>query len=142
MSFGEKFSSKWKCSIPARLIRAAHVSWWNSKEPISYVYQNMLKQFRKHRGKSFGNVSFIWDWDLYNWQQRTDLKAMIDDLKKRWFWVTAYYINNTWSNLIAYYFGTPQDGGAVYAWDSKELSKDIVEAHKTHLKKKIKKYMK
>jgi len=142
MSFWEKFSSKWKCTIPARLIRAAHKSWWNSMEPISYVYQNMLKQFKKHRGTSFGNVSFIWDGDLYNWTARPDLKAMIEDLKTRWFGVTAYYINNGRSNLIQYYFGTPQDGGAVYAWDSGELSKKIIEAHKTHLKKKIKKYVK
>lgn len=142
MSFWEKFSSKWKCTIPARLIRAAHKSWWNSMEPISYVYQNMLKQFKKHRWTSFGNVSFIWDGDLYSGTQRPDLKAMIEDLKKRWFGVTAYYINDGWSNLIQYYFGTPQDGGAVYAWDSGELSKKIIEAHKTHLKKKIRKYIK
>ena len=142
MSFGEKFSSKWKCLIPSKLIRAAHVSWWNSREPISFVYQNMLKQFKQHRGKSFGNVSFIWDGDLYSGSQRPDLKAMIDDLKKRWFGVTAYYINDRRSTLIEYYFGTPQDGGAVYAWDSNELSKKIIESHKTHLKKKINKYTK
>lgn len=142
MSFWEKFSSKWKCTIPARLIRAAHVSWWNSREPITYVYQNMLKQFKQHRWTSFGNVSFIWDGDLYNWNAMPQLKAMIEDLKKRWFGVTAYYINNGRSNLIQYYFGTPQDGGAVYAWDSGELSKKIIEAHKTHLKKKIRKYIK
>ena len=142
MSFGEKFSSKWKCLIPSKLIRAAHVSWWNSREPISFVYENMLKQFKQHRGKSFGNVSFIWDGDLYSGSQRPDLKAMIDDLKKRWFGVTAYYINDRRSTLIEYYFGTPQDGGAVYAWDSGELSKKIIESHKTHLKKKINKYTK
>ena len=142
MSFWEKFSSKKKCSIPARLMRAAHVSWGNSREPISYVYENMLKQYKKTRWKSFWNISFIWDWDLYSWMQRSDLKAMIDDLKKRWFGVTAYYINNRHSSLIDYYFGNESDGGAVYALSSKELSKDIIEAHKTHLKKKIKKYMK
>lgn len=142
MSFGEKFSSKGKCLIPSKLIRAAHVSWWNSREPISYVYQNMLKQFKKNRWKSFGNISFIWDWDLYSGIKIHELKAMIDDLKKRWFGVTAYYINSRWSSLIDYYFGRPEDGGAVYAWDSKELSKEIIEAHKTHLKKKIKKYTK
>jgi hypothetical protein len=61
MSFGEKFSSKWKCNIPAKLIRAIHTLSWgcNSSEPISYVYQNMLKQFKKNRGKSFGNISLI-----------------------------------------------------------------------------------
>ena len=142
MSFGEKFSSKKKCSIPARLMRSAHKSGGNSKEPISYVYQNMLKQYKKNRWKSFWNISFIWDGDLYSWMQRSDLKAMIDDLKNRWFGVTAYYINDTRSRLIDYYFGSEADGWAVYAWSSKELSKEIVEAHKTHLKKKIKKYMK
>ena len=142
MSFWEKFSSKKKCSIPAKLMRSAHISWWNSREPISYVYENMLKQSRKTRWKSFWNISFIWDGDLYNWSRRQDLKAMIDDLKKRWFWVTAYYINDSWSNLIGYYFGSPSDWWAVYAWSSKELSKEIVESHKTHLKKKIRKYMK
>lgn len=142
MSFGEKFSSKWKCSIPARLMRAAHVSWWNSREPISYVYQNMVNQLRKRQWKSFGNISFIWDWDLYNGYERPDLKAMIDNLKSRGFWVTAYYINNSRSDLIDYYFGNPENGGAVYAWNSKDLAKKIIEAHKTHLMKKIKRYIK
>ena len=142
MSFGEKFSSKWKCTIPSKLIRAAHVSWWNSREPISYVYQNMLKQFKKNRWKSFGNISFIWDWDLCNGQRRNDLKSMIDDLRHRGFWVTAYYINNTWSNLLEYHFWIPEEWGTIYAWNSKELSKEIIEAHKTHLKKKINKYIK
>ena len=142
MSFGEKFSSKWKCLIPSKLIRAAHVSWWNSREPISYVYQNMLKQFKKNRWKSFWNISFIWDWDLYNWQERSDLKVMIEELRKRGFWVTAYYVNNEWSRLLEYHFWTPEGWGTVYAWNSKELSKEIIEAHKTHLRKKIKKYMK
>ena len=142
MSFGEKFSSKWKCTIPSKLIRAAHVSWWNSMEPISYVYQSMLKQFKKNRWKSFGNISFIWDWDLCNGQRRNDLKSMIDDLRHRGFWVTAYYINNAWSNLLEYHFWVPEGWGTVYAWDSKELSKEIIEAHKTHLKKKINKYIK
>lgn len=142
MSFGEKFSSKWKCGIPARLMRAAHVSWWNSREPISYVYQNMVNQLRKRQWKSFGNISFIWDWDLYNGYERPDLKAMIDNLKSRGFWVTAYYINNSRSDLIDYYFGNPENGGAVYAWNSKDLAKKIIEAHKTHLMKKIKRYIK
>jgi hypothetical protein len=142
MSFWEKFSSKKKCSIPARLMRAAHQSWGNSREPISYVYQNMLKQYKKNRWKSFGNVSFIWDGDLYSWMQRPELKAMIEDLKRRWFGLTAYYINDSRSRLIDYYFGSQADWWAVYAWSSKELSKEIIEAHKTHLKKKIKKYMK
>lgn len=142
MSFGEKFSSRWKCLIPSKLIRAAHVSWWNSREPISYVYQNMLKQFKTHHGKFFGNISFIWDWDLYCWNHVPQLKSMIEELKKHWFWVTAYYINDSRSDLIDYYFGTPENGGAVYAWDSQDLAKKIIEAHKTHLKKKIRKYMK
>ena len=67
---------------------------------------------------------------------------MIEDLKHRGFWVTAYYINQRRSDLIAYYFGTPEDGGAVYAWDSKDLANKIIESHRTHLKKKIKKYTK
>ena len=67
---------------------------------------------------------------------------MIDRLKQSGFWVTAYYINDSWSNLIDYYFGKPEDWGAVYALDSKELAMKIIEAHKTHLKKKIKKYIK
>lgn len=142
MSFGEKFSSKWKCNIPAKLMRAAHVSWWNSREPISYIYQNMLKQFRQRGWKSFWNISFIWDWDLYHGEKIPELKAMIDDLKKRWFWVTAYYINDSRSNLIGYYFWTQENWWAVYAWDSKDLAKKIIEAHKTHLKKKISKYTK
>jgi hypothetical protein len=142
MSFGEKFSSKWKCTIPSRLIRAAHESWWNSREPISYVYQNMIKQFKKNRWKSFWNISFIWDWDLCNGQRRNDLRAMIEDLRHRGFWVTAYYINNRWSDLLEYHFWKTEDWWTIYAWDSKELSKEIIEAHKTHLKKKIKKYTK
>jgi hypothetical protein len=142
MSFGEKFSSKRKCLIPSKLIRAAHISWWNSREPISYVYQNMLRQFKKNRWKSFWNISFIWDWDLCNGQKRSDLKAMIEDLKHRGFWVTAYYINTRWSDLFEYHFGIPEGWGTIYAWDARELSKEIIEAHKTHLKKKIKKYTK
>jgi len=142
MSFGEKFSSKGKCLIPSKLIRAAHVSWWNSMEPISYVYQNMLTQFKKHHGKSFGNISFIWDWDLCGFRERSDLKTMIEDLRHRGFWVTAYYVSNDWSDLLEYHFWDPEGWGTVYAWDSKELSKEIIEAHKTHLKKKIRKYIK
>lgn len=144
MRFGEKFSSKWKCNIPAKLIRAIHTLSWgcNSSEPISYVYQNMMNQLKKHHWKSFGNISFIWDWDLYSGTKRPDLKDMIDRLKQSGFWVTAYYINDSWSNLIDYYFGKPEDWGAVYALDSKELAMKIIEAHKTHLKKKIKKYIK
>ena len=142
MSFGEKFLSKGKCLIPSKLIRAAHVSWWNSMEPISYVYQNMLTQFKKHRGKSFGNISFIWDWDLCGFRERSDLKAMIEDLRHRGFWVTAYYVSNDWSDLLEYHFWDPEGWGTIYAWDSKELSKEIIEAHKTHLKKKIRKYIK
>ena len=142
MSFGEKFSSKRKCLIPSKLIRAAHISWWNSREPISYVYQNMLRQFKKNRWKSFWNISFIWDWDLCNGQKRSDLKAMIEDLRHRGFWVTAYYINTRWSDLFEYHFGIPEGWGTIYAWDARELSKEIIEAHKTHLKKKIKKYTK
>ena len=142
MSFGEKFSSKRKCLIPSKLIRAAHISWWNSREPISYVYQNMLRQFKKNRWKSFGNISFIWDWDLCNGQRRDDLRAMINDLRHRGFWVTAYYINTRWSDLFEYHFGIPEGWGTIYAWDARELSKEIIEAHKTHLKKKIKKYTK
>ena len=144
MTFWEKFSSKWKCKIPSKLMRAAHVSWWNSREPISYVYQNMLSQLRKCQWTSFGNISFIWDWDLYNFNQIPQLKAMIDDLKKRKFWVTAYYINQEWRKmpLIEYYFWTPEDWWAVYAWDAADLSKKIIESHRTHLKKKINRFIK
>ena len=142
MSFWENFSSKRKCLIPSKLIRAAHISWWNSQEPISYVYQNMLNQFKKHRWKSFGNISFIGDGDLCNWQERSDLKTMIEDLKHRGFWVTAYYVNDSWSRLCEYYFWAPENWWTIYAGDSKALSTKIIEAHKTHLAKQIKKYVK
>lgn len=142
MSFGEKFSSKWRCLIPSKLMRAAYQWWWNSQEPISYVYDTMLKILKKKRWKSFGNISFIGDWDLYNFQAIPQLKSKIDDLKKRGFWVTAYYINDERTELLWYYFWKKVWEDVVYARWCKELSKDIIESHRKHLKQKIAKYMK
>lgn len=144
MSFWEKFSSSWKCPIPSKLMRAAYKSWWNSREPISYVYQNMLKESKKRRWKSFGNITFIGDGDLYQFNRSPQLKGAIEDLRRRWFWVTAYYINNAREKmpLIEYYFWTVENWWAVYAKWVKDLWVKIIESHKTNLKKKIKKYMK
>lgn len=145
MTFWEKFSSRGKCLIPSKLMRACTTrSWGNSQEPISYVYTNMKKLFKQRGGKSFGNISFIGDGDLYGFQQLPTLKAMIDDLKKTWFGVTAYYINREERKmpLISYYFGTEENGWAIYAGDTKELSSKIIESHRKHLKNSINKYIK
>ena len=79
-------------------------------------------------GKSFGNISFIGDGDLYNFNQLPTLKAMIDDLKRQGMGVTAYYINKDEKKmpLIEYYFGKPADGHAIYAKDSADLSQKII----------------
>ncbi len=142
MSFWEKFSSKGRCLIPSKLMRAAYDWWWNSQEPISYVYDTMLKMLKKKKWRSFGNISFIGDWDLYQFQELPELKAKIDDLKKRWFWVTAYYINSQRTPLLWYYFWEKDWEEVVYARWCQELSKSIIESHRNHLKRKIKKYMK
>jgi hypothetical protein len=142
MDFGEKFSSRSKCFIPSKLMKACtNRSGWNSQEPISHAYQKMMKE---KWGRSFGNISFIWDGDLYNGNQVSTLKAMINDLKKRWMGVTAYYINRDERRtpLISYYFGTEESGWAVYAGSSTELSKKIIESHRKHLKNIIAKYIK
>ena len=123
-------------------MRAANDWWWNSQEPISYVYDTMLKMLKKKRWKSFGNISFIGDWDLYQFQGLPELKAKIDDLKKRWFWVTAYYINNERTPLLWYYFWEKEWEDVVYARWCKDLSKNIIESHRRHLKGKIDQYMK
>jgi len=43
----------------------------------------MKDAMKKKGGKSFGNISFIGDGDLYNFNQVPALKAMIGDLKKQ-----------------------------------------------------------
>jgi len=57
--------------------------------------------------------------------------------------VTAYYINKEQSKmpLIEYYFGKPEDGNAIYAKDSSDLSAKIIGNHKTKLNLLIKKYL-
>lgn len=145
MDFDEKFSSRGKCLIPSKLMKACTSrSWGNSQEPISYTYNKMLKMMKEKWGRSFGNISFIGDGDLYEFQEVPSLKAMIQDLKKKWFGVTAYYINREERRmpLITYYFGNESDGWAIYAWDSQELSKKIIESHRKHLKNIIKKFIK
>ena len=58
--------------------------------------------------------------------------------------VTAYYINNAREKmpLINYYFGSPEDGGAVYAGDVEDLSSKIVNSHRTRLSHIISKFIK
>jgi hypothetical protein len=145
MNFGEKFSSKNKCVIPSKLMRACTTrSWGNSQEPISYGYDKMMRRMKETWWRSFGNVSFIGDGDLLNGTQNTSLRAMIQDMKKRGFGVTAYYINKEERKmpLISYYFWNEENGWAVYAGDSQELSKKIIESHRKHLKNVIAKYVK
>jgi len=43
----------------------------------------MKERMKQLGGKSFGNISFIGDGDLYSFQQIPTLKAMINDLKKQ-----------------------------------------------------------
>lgn len=144
MSFGETFSAR-RTRIPSKLMRAATSrSGWNSQEPITHVYYNMRENMKKKWGRSFWNISFIGDGDLYNHNQVPTLKAMIDDLKKQWMGVTAYYINQNERKmpLIQYYFGTPEGGNAIYAKDSDDLSSKIIGNHKTKLNLLIRKYLK
>jgi hypothetical protein len=44
--------------------------------------------------------------------------------------------------LITYYFGSPEDGGAVYAKDVWDLSNKIVNSHRTRLSHIISKFIK
>lgn len=66
----------------------------------------MKRKMRELGGKSFGNISFIGDGDLYQFQQIPKLKGLIQDLKRSGMGVTAYYINNAKEKmpLIEYYF--------------------------------------
>ncbi len=144
MNFWEIFSER-RTKIPSKLMRAYTArSWWNSQEPITHVYHKMKERMKQLWGKSFGNISFIGDGDLYSSQQLPTLKAMINDLKKQGMGVTAYYINKdeTKMPLIEYYFGKPEDGHALYAKDSLDLSTKIIENHKTKLNLLIRKYLK
>ncbi len=144
MSFGEQFSNR-STKIPSNLMRiATSGGGWNSQEPMTYVYSTMKKKMRDMGGKSFGNISFIGDGDLYSFQEIPALKALIQDLKKSWFGVTAYYVNNAKEKmpLIEYYFWSPEDGGAVYAKDVADLSQKIVNSHRTRLLHIITKFIK
>ena len=144
MSFGEQFSNR-STKIPSTLMRVVTTgSWWNSQEPMTYTYSTMKRKMKELGGKSFGNISFIGDGDLYQFQEIPQLKLLIQDLKKSGMGVTAYYINNSQQKmpLINYYFGSPEDGGAVYAKDVEDLSSKIVNAHRTHLSRIISKFIK
>lgn len=144
MSFGESFSER-RTKIPSKLMRAATTrSWGNSQEPITHVYHKMKERMRLLGGKSFGNISFIGDGDIYNFNQVTTLKAMIEDLKRQGMGVTAYYINKeqTKMPLIEYYFWKPEDGNAIYAKDTTDLSAKLISNHKNKLNLLIKKYLK
>jgi hypothetical protein len=144
MTFGETFSDR-RTQIPSKLMRAASTrSWWNSQEPITHVYHSMKDRMKKAGGKAFGNISFIGDGDLYQFNQVPTLKSMIDGLKKQWMGVTAYYINQNQTKmpLIEYYFGKPEDGNAIYAKDSPDLSAKVIGNHKTKLNLLIRKYIK
>lgn len=145
MDFGEKFSSRTKCMIPSKLMKACTTrSWGNSQEPITYAYQKMMRMMKEKWGRSFGNVSFIGDGDLLNGSQDTSLRSMIQDMKKRGLGVTAYYINRDERKmpLISYYFWEERDGWTVYASDSGNLSTKVIESHRKHLKNVISKYVK
>lgn len=144
MNFWEVFSER-RTQIPSKLMRAyTKRSWGNSQEPITHVYHQMKERMKRLGGKSFGNISFIGDGDLYNFNQLPGLKAVIDDLKRQGMGVTAYYINKDEKKmpLIEYYFGTPADGNAIYAKDSTDLSQKIIWNHKSKLTLLIKKYLK
>lgn len=144
MTFGETFSDR-KTRIPSKLMRwATSRSWGNSQEPITHVYSKMKERMKQVGGKSFGNISFIGDGDLYNGNQIPTLKAMLEDLKRQWMWVTAYYINKEERKmpLIEYYFGSAVDGNAIYAKDSSDLSQKIITNHRSKLSLLIKKYLK
>lgn len=144
MTFDEKFSDR-TTKIPSKLMRiATGGGWGNSQEPMTYAYSVMKRKMKELGGKSFGNVSFIGDGDLYQFQQIPELRALIQDLRRSWMGVTAYYINNAKEKmpLIEYYFWSPQDGGAVYAGDVQDLSNKIVTAHRTRLSHIISKFLK
>ncbi len=144
MSFGEQFSNR-TTKIPSNLMRiATGGGWGNSQEPMTYVYSTMKRKMKELGGKSFGNISFIGDGDLYQFQEIPALRGLIQELKRSWMGVTAYYINNAKEKmpLISYYFGSPEDGGAVYAWDVEDLSSKIVNAHRNKLSHIIAKFIK
>lgn len=144
MSFGEQFSNR-TTKIPSTLMRiATGGGWWNSQEPMTYVYSTMKRKMKDLGGKSFGNISFIGDGDLYQFQEIPELRWLIQELRRSWMGVTAYYINNSEKKmpLINYYFGSPEDGWAVYAGDVQDLSSKIVNSHRTRLSHIISKFIK
>lgn len=143
MTFGEKFSNR-TTKIPSKLMKiATGGAGGNSQEPITYTYTVMKRKMKELGGKSFGNISFIGDGDLCQFQEIPALKALIQDLKRSGMGVTAYYINNTKEKmpLINYYFWSPEDGGAVYARDVQDLSSKIVNSHRTRLSHIISKFI-
>ncbi|MEI6118100.1 MAG: hypothetical protein WCP92_02325 [bacterium] len=49
---------------------------------MTYVYSTMKRKMKELGGKSFGNISFIGDGDLYQFQEIPALRGLIQELKR------------------------------------------------------------
>jgi hypothetical protein len=135
MNFGEKFSQRWS-HIPAKLMRAASTrTGGNTTEPISHIYDMLLGHRQQTRNRKLGSISFLWDGDLLNQKQQPALKQKIDTLRSSGLAVTAYYVNPKKQSipLLDYHFWDQSWWCVIYATDSQDLGKKLIDAHRRHL---------
>ncbi|EKD66814.1 MAG: hypothetical protein ACD_49C00009G0039 [uncultured bacterium (gcode 4)] len=145
MEFGEKFSDRKKNNIPSRLMRAiAKSGGTDIWKPLTYTLESMKKYAHKNWLKSFGNISFLWDWSPTDWLKDNWLKALISQIRKSWFWLTAYYVNGSAQNIdwLQEYFWTEQSWWTVIVGNVSELTDKLIGSYNENLKKVIKKYTK
>ncbi len=145
MNFWEKFSDKKKNNIPSRLMRAVMKNWWTDIwKPLTYTLENMKKYSRKNWKKSFWNISFLWDGEPSDWLTWNWLKTLIQEIKKSWFWLTAYYINwsNQSSSWLQDYFGSIDSWQTIIVQNIEELTWKLISSYNENLRNIIKKYSK
>lgn len=145
MEFGEKFSDRKRNNIPSRLMRAVMKSGGTDiGQPLTYTLESMKRYARKNGMKSFGNISFLGDGEPTNGLRDSWLKALITEIRKSGFGLTAYYINGSSQRMdgLESYFGSKESGGTVTVPNVKELTDKLIGAYNENLRKVIKKYMK
>lgn len=143
MEFWEKFSHKWRCLIPSKLMRAVLNSWWTDiGKPLTYALNSMKEYCKQNWLKSFWNISFLWDWMPSDWLSWEALKWLINQIRSSWYWLTAYYIN--WSNQsiweLQWYFWDEKSWWTVVVPNVKELTVKLIWSYNNNLRKVIRKY--
>ncbi|EKE27731.1 MAG: hypothetical protein ACD_3C00163G0003 [uncultured bacterium (gcode 4)] len=143
MEFGEKFSERWKCLIPSKLMRSVMKNWWTDiGKPLSYAFNTMREYSKKNWLKSFWNISFIGDWRPTDWLRWASLKWLINQIRSAGYWLTAYYIN--WSDQDVWelqeYFWSEESWWTIVVPNVKELSWKLIWSYNKNLRKIIAKY--